>query len=137
MHQGPPLFPIFRVLSRSLHSHSSKANFTQSIQPNLGLPHTRLLLASAINTLLAMKYSSILSTCPNHLNTLLSAQLANSLSISAILHISSFLTLYICDSPTKLVKHFISRTFNFLLSALLISHAQSAIQYHMHSPPFP
>ena len=46
------------------------ASFTLSIQPNLGLPHTRPPLTSAINTLLAIRYSSILYTCPNHLNTL-------------------------------------------------------------------
>ena len=47
-----------------------KATFTPSIQPNLGLPHNRPQLTSAINTLLAIRYSSILSTFPNHLNIL-------------------------------------------------------------------
>ena len=55
---------------------------------NLGLPRTRPPLASAINTLLAIRYSSILSTCPNHLNTLWSALLANYLSIPALLRTS-------------------------------------------------
>ena len=41
-----------------------KATFTLSIQPNLGLPRTRASLTSAINTLLAIRYSSILSICP-------------------------------------------------------------------------
>ena len=40
-----------------------KATFTLSIQPNLGFTF-------AINTLLAIHYPSILSICPNHLNTL-------------------------------------------------------------------
>ena len=62
-----------------------KATFTPSIQPNPRLPLTRPPLTSAINTLLAIRYSSILSTCPNHLNTLWSALLANSLSIPALL----------------------------------------------------
>ena len=88
-----------------------KATFTPSIQPNLGLPPTRSPLISAINTLLAIRYSSILSTCPNHLNTLWSALLANFLSIPALLGTSSFLTLSIVDTPTKLLKHFISRPF--------------------------
>ena len=48
----------------------SKATFTPSIQPNLGLPCTHPSLTSAINTLLDIRYLSILSTCPNHLNTL-------------------------------------------------------------------
>ena len=47
-----------------------KATFTPSIQPDLGLPRTRPPFTSAIYTLLAIRYSSILSTCPNHLNTL-------------------------------------------------------------------
>ena len=35
-------------------------------------------------------------------------------------HTSSFLTLSIRDTPTKFLKHFISRIFTFVLSALLI-----------------
>ena len=50
-----------------------QATFTPSIQPTLGLPRTHPPLTSAINTLLAIRYSSIRSTCPNHLNTLWSA----------------------------------------------------------------
>ena len=45
-----------------------KATFTPSIQPNLGLPRTRPPLTSAIITLLAIRYSFTLSTCPNQLN---------------------------------------------------------------------
>ena len=56
-----------------------KATFASSIQPNLGLPRTLPPLTSAINTLLAIGYLSVvkfrlfifgLGTCPNHLNTL-------------------------------------------------------------------
>ena len=50
---------------------------------------------------------------------------SNSLSIPALLRTSSFLTLSIRDTPTKLLKHFIPRTFTFLLSALLIPHASA------------
>ena len=102
-----------------------KATFTPSIEPNLGLPRTRPQLTSAISTLLVIRYSSIPYTCPNHLNTLRSALFANSLSIPALLRTFSFLTLSIRDTPTKLLKHFISRTFTFLLSALLIPHASA------------
>ena len=42
-----------------------KATFIPSIQPNLGLPRTRPPLTFAINTLLAIRCSSILSTYPN------------------------------------------------------------------------
>ena len=68
-----------------------KATFTPSIQPNLRLPRTRPPLTSAINTLLAIRYSSILSICPNHLNTLWSALLANSLSIPALISYDLFI----------------------------------------------
>ena len=98
---------------------------TPSIQPNLGLPCTRPPLTSAINTLLAIRYSSILSRCPNHLNTHWSAILANPVSIPALLRTSSFLSLSILDTPTKHLKYFISRIFTFLLSALLIPHASA------------
>ena len=47
----------------------SKITLIQSIQPNLGLTRTRAPLTSAVETLLAMRSSSILSTYPNHLNT--------------------------------------------------------------------
>ena len=102
-----------------------KATFTPTIQPNLCLPRIRRPLTSAINTLLAIRYSFILSTRPNHLNTHWSALLANYFSIPALLCTSSFLTLSIRGTPTKLLKHFISRTFTFLLSALLIPHASA------------
>ena len=95
-----------------------KATFTPSIQPTLGLPRISPPLTSAINTLLAIRYSSILYIWPNHLNTLWSALLANSLSIPAYLRTSAFLTPSIHDTPTKLPKHFISRTLTFLFSAL-------------------
>ena len=63
------------ICTRALHSFRSfahcraastvipplpKSTFTPSIQPNLGLPRTRPPLTSAIDTLLAIRYSSIL-----------------------------------------------------------------------------
>ena len=62
------------------------------------VPTLHLLPLSSVITLLAIRCSSILSTCPNHLNTHWSALLANSLSIPALLHSSSFLTLSIHDT---------------------------------------
>ena len=67
--------------------------FTPSIQPNLCHPRTCPSLTSAINTILAIWPSPILPKWSNHLNTLWSAQLANSFSIPALLCTSSFLTL--------------------------------------------
>ena len=66
-----------------------KATFTPSIQPNISLPRTRPPLTSAVNNLLAIRYSSILSTCPSHLITPWYAQLANSLSTPALIRTSS------------------------------------------------
>ena len=94
----PP--PSFLCCPRPPSHHSSS-------QPNLGLPRTRPPLISAINTLLDILYTSILSTFPTHLNTLWSALLANSLSIQALLCTSPFLTLSIRDTRTKFLKHFI------------------------------
>ena len=48
-----------------------------------------------------------------------------SVFIPALLRTSSILTPSIRDTPTKLHKHFISRTFTFLLSTLLIPHASA------------
>ena len=98
-----------------------KATFTPCIQPNyLGLPRTHPPLTSTINTLLAIRYSSILS----HAQTIsIPSDLLYSLTpflIQLSYATSSFLTLSIRDTPTKLLKQFISRTFTFLLSALLI-----------------
>ena len=46
-------------------------------------------------------HHTVLSTCPNHLNTLLSTLLANSASIPALLRTSLFLTATFCDNPTN------------------------------------
>ena len=94
-HQGSPYLPIFRELSRSLHSHSSEVQnyFTPSIQPNLGLPRTRSPVSLAINSCLAIPYSSIRSRYPNQLNTLLYTLITNSLPIQAGLRTSLFPTI--------------------------------------------
>ena len=114
-------------MTRSLHRHSFVVQgHLHTVHPAYPQsPSYPPPLTSANITLLAIRYSSILSTCPNHLNTLWTALLANSLSILAVLRTSSFLTLSIRDTPTKFLKHFISRTFTFLLSALLIPHASA------------
>ena len=103
----------------------NKAIFTPSIIPNLSLPRSCPPLASDICTFLDIQYSSIHFTCSKHLKTLRSALLINSLSIPALsIRTSSFPALH--DTPTKLLKHLISRTFTFLLSALLIPQATAA-----------
>ena len=123
MHRGSPGLPIFRVLWRSPHRHPSAAQGpSHTVYPTS--PLSTLYpppLTSAINTHLAIQYSSILSTCSIHLNTLWSTLLASFLSIPVHLRTSSFLSLSFLDTATKL-KHFISRTFLFILS-VLIHHA--------------
>ena len=68
----PGLSTLSDLLRIDVHRISllPKPTYTPSIQPNLDLPRTRSPLTSAINTLVAIRYSSILSTCPNHLITL-------------------------------------------------------------------
>ena len=80
-----------------------KAIFTPCIQTNLGLPSTRPPLTPAVNTLLVIQYSSILSTCPKH--PILSDQLYSPTQILYIplLRTSSFLTLSSRDTLTKLL----------------------------------
>ena len=105
---------IFRALLLSLHHHSSVAQGHLSHHPSC---LSSVYLVPALH-LLPLSIP-ILSTCPNHLNTLWSTLLVNSLSILVLLCSSLLLTLSIHDTPTKLLKHLISRIFTFLLSALL------------------
>ena len=126
-----------------------KATFTSPIQPYLGLARTRPPLTSAINTLLAIWYSSILSSCPNHLNTLWSAVLANSFCIPALLRTSLFLILSIrdihsrdtvstshtrCYTITPSYRHFFAFIYNSLLLSTLFSalHANYPIYFVYH-----
>ena len=115
MQQCSPLFPIFRAAFTVI-PLLPNATVTPSIQPNLGLPRTRPPLTSAIIPFWQYDTHLFFQTRPNHLNTLWSALLAKSLYIPALLRTSWFLTLSIHDTPTKLLKHFISRTFTFSLS---------------------
>ena len=81
-----------------------KTTFIPSIQPNFGLPRNLPPLTSVINTLLAIWYSSILSTCPKHLNTFWSTLLSNYIPVPALLRTSSSLPLSIPDVYPKLLK---------------------------------
>ena len=63
-----PSFPHCRAAATVI-PLQRKVTFTLSIQPNLGLPRTRSPLPSSIDTRLALRCSSILSSCPNHLST--------------------------------------------------------------------
>ena len=116
-----------------------KATFTLSIQHNLGLSRTRAPLTSAIDAFLARLCSSILSTCStNHLNTLWSTLFANSLSIPALLRISSYLLYPVptVSTPTVLLKYFISSTFTSLSLhfsyPMSLPHTMLILQLHLH-----
>ena len=114
MHHCSPLFPSFCRAASTVITLIPKATFTPSIQPNHGLPHTRTSLNSAINTILAIRYLSILSTCPNHLNTHRSALLANSLSIPAKIMTYEYDYINCCPTVTQVtwVKKFRWRDFS-------------------------
>ena len=139
--QKCPLNSIIYICTRALQSFLSfthyrtastvipllpKVIFTPSVQPNIGLPRTRLPLTSAINTLLVI-YTvlnhSLHVPKPSQYSLIGSTRYLP--SVPALLRTSSFLTLSIRDTPTKLLKQFISRTFTILLSALLIPHASA------------
>ena len=102
---APGLFAHFYpscIVSSIVSPLLPKVTFTLSIQPNLGLPLTRPPLTSAVDTFQAMRYPLILS-CPNLLNTCDPVYQATTLSIH--------------DTPTKLLKHFISRTATFFFGS--------------------
>ena len=84
---------------------SPKALFTQSIQPNLGLPLHLFPSTSEIISSLAIHSSFILSTCPSHLNIHWSTLTDNCLSTCTLLLISSFLTLFHNVNPHILLRH--------------------------------
>ena len=81
---------------------------------------------SALTTLLAIRYSSILTTCLSQLNTHCSTLLESFLSTSALSCTSSYITLSICVTFTKLLKHLILRT---ILWALFIPPTTTKDKY--------
>ena len=112
--QSSPHLHIFRALSRNLHRHpSATQGHLHTIYSilNLGQPRTLPALTSIINcTLLTVRYTPILSKCPNHLKILRSS-LLDTLSTAALLHTytSSFKTLSIRVTATKLLAAHLSQ----------------------------
>ena len=98
---------------------------------NLCLLRTRLPLTSAINTLLVIRNTYILSMQVSKRSqySLIHSILANSPSIPELLHTSSFLTECIRDTPTKLLTHFNLRTLNYFPS-LSTSHTHASAAYN-------
>ena len=127
MQKGSPLLPIFPALSRNLHLHSSAAQSNPSRHPsNITSvypvsafhlhphqhPSSHTALIHSLQVPKPSPYSPIRSTRQLPLYTS---------SHTHLLIPNSILR----DSPTKLLKHFISRTFSFLLPALHIPHASA------------
>ena len=79
-----------------------KATSTPLIQHNLSIPYQKSTY-SVINKLLAIRYSSILSTCPNHLNTHWSNHIANTfLFVLFYAPLHSWLDTFVIVSPNFL-----------------------------------
>ena len=113
MHLGSQLLPIFCAVSTVI-PLLPKATFTPSIQPNLGLPRTRPPPTSSINTLLAIRYSLILSTYPNF-STLSDPLYSPTPFLFQLFYTPRNSKLYPMNRETtnKLLKHFLSRTITF------------------------
>ena len=113
MHHDSPSYHL-RVIAQP--PSSSLCFLRLHFHPTQPYPHPPS--TSAINTLQAIRYSSVLSAQPNHLYTLGSTQLASCLSIPNLLSISSFLTLSIRVTPPKPFKHYKTIICNNNLSQL-------------------
>ena len=125
-----PGFSTFSYLSR-IEAHPPRSCFCCPRPPShhpssliLGLPRTRPPLTSSSTP--SWPYGSH-KLFPHSQTISILSDLLYSLTTLLfelqLLRTTSFLTLSIRDTPTKLLKHFIPRTFTFLLSALLIPHA--------------
>ena len=126
MHQGSPLFRSFA------HCHAAStvvpllpmATFTTSIQPNLGHPRTRLRLLPPSTPFWCQGTHSFFPQAQTI--SIFSDLVTHSLPFYySSPKQTSIQTLFIWDTPTKVLKHFTSRTFTFRLSALLILHASA------------
>ena len=124
MHQGSPLLPIFHIVAQPPPSSPCCPRLSHTSHPTLPRSTT---------------YSN--STYIRHRHPSRNSVLIHSLHVSklsqySVIHFtrpltfyfiirrtSSFLTLSIRDTPTQLLKFCNSRTFTFLLSALLIPYA--------------
>ena len=94
MNQGSPLLPILHALSGSLHRHPSAAQgHFHTIHPtkprSTQYPHS--IYFRDQHPSIAIRNSSMLSTCVTHLNTLWSNLLANSFPIPAFLYTHQFI----------------------------------------------
>ena len=125
MNQGLRLLPIFRGLSRCLHRHPPAVQgYIHTIHPILlwytlyppstyfrrQHPFSHTVLIHSLHVSNPSQYCGIHST-----------------SIPSLLCTSSYLTRSIRDTPYKLLKHFISRTFCYFpfFSAHIIHHVSA------------
>ena len=131
---------IYSILS---HKHSSLLHrhhldltlFPLFIHPICGLRLNLTTLKSDLLIFFTSNSSSILSTCPNYHNTFYNARSAKSLTTPDLRCTSSFYSQSIRVTPSILLKHLISITFNLVLSAALIFIA--SVPYDAVSTPPP
>ena len=132
IHHCSPFISIMQNHPSMLHRHSS---FTQFIHAVHGLPLNLTPLTSDLAVLFTNQ-SSILSLCPNHLNTHCSAWPANShKNTSSPLHLISHSVHTLLH--THSMRHLISITFNlFSTNAILyVSSPYSAIGSYSFKQP--
>ena len=114
IHHCSPFISIAHNYHSLLHRHSSFIQHSfHTMHPPRSWP------SSQSHTSHIRSYYSLhqpvlhsLSMCPNHLNTLCSAQPGNYLVIPVLLRISSFLTQSICFTSHRCLRHLISITFS-------------------------
>ena len=127
MHQGSPLLPIFRAQHNLYRNPSAAQGHLHAIHPTWHWstmyppplnytphqhPSSHTVLIHSLHVPKPTQYSLIRSTL-------------QSISIPALFRTFSFISQSIPETPTKFLKHFTARTFTFLLSALLITHASA------------
>ena len=124
IHNRSPFIPLSSTYSASstVIPLSFRAFFTPSDHLYRGLPLALFPLLQLFITFFVNLTSSILSMCPNHLKTLLSALPDKSTFIPVLSLITVFLTLSRELLLVILRKHLISNTFNFFLSHSLKPH---------------
>ena len=147
MHEGSQHSPIFRALPLRVHSHSYVAEGhlhtihlaqprSPSSQTSTNFCHQHhsvpTILIHSFHMPKPSQYSLIRSTRQNpsgHIYGIYPffqhAQTISILSNPTLIRATSFKILSFHDTATKLFKHFISRTFTFLLSELLITRASA------------
>ena len=118
IHKDSSFLPILRTLLSGSHHHPLRANTISACQPDLGLLGTRIRLFPP-STLFQPFTAHLFSSCVHIIATLPDLHFLPALSPFQLL------SLFIHVTPIKLLKHIISITFTFLVSAPFV-HEVSA-----------